>query len=137
MFAYLKYCKSKKSCLNTIDRINEEYRNNSKTNGLSSFENANIKRNYLVDLDIAYDDLAWVETSYLQCKSRALNIPIPSDWFTESYDLNRILSPQYQYELLKRIREERRARREPFLAWAGWIVGIIGATTGLVAVLMK
>lgn len=47
------------------------------------------------------------------------------------------LSISARHELEKAILEKKKIRREGFLAWAGWFVGILGALTGLASVLSK
>lgn len=84
-----------------------------------------------------------LHTNYLRSLAHKLDVPFP--WWEERSELwtqtkpssTHVLNTDGKHEVRKRIREEKRARREPFLAWAGWLVGILGALTGLASVLSK
>jgi hypothetical protein len=69
-------------------------------------------------------------------------VPLPDSadkelWEDQSYVRASVLTPKGFWELKKLIRQEKRERREVFLVWLAALTGIIGATTGLVAVIMR
>ena len=69
-----------------------------------------------------------------------LLVPIPdrSDkemWSEKHYDYGHVLTGKGIWEIKKLIRQEKRERREGFAFWLTASVGIIGAFTGLAAVL--
>ena len=69
-----------------------------------------------------------------------LLVPIPSRndkemWSEKHYDYGHVLTDKGIWEIKKLIRQEKRERREGFSFWLVALTGIIGATTGLVAVL--
>ena len=69
-----------------------------------------------------------------------LMVPLPDRednqfWQDEHYGFGRALTPKGFWELKKLIRQEKRERREGLVVWLAALTGIIGAITGLVAVL--
>lgn len=87
------------------------------------------------------EEIQRLHTEYLYGKAWQLDIPFPYKTIPHEYwrqtepSYSIVLSRAGKHALRELIRAESRARREPFLAWAGWLVGILGAVTGLVAVL--
>lgn len=71
-----------------------------------------------------------------------LMVPIPDRndkemWQEQPFSRRRILSSKGIWELKKLIRQEKRERREGFVVWLAASTGIIGAFTGLAAVLSR
>ncbi len=58
-------------------------------------------------------------------------------WCQRHYDYGYILTDKGIWEIKKLIRQEKRERREGFVIWLAALTGIIGATTGLAAVLSR
>lgn len=71
-----------------------------------------------------------------------LMVPLPDynnkeSWEQRYYGRGRVLTPKGFWELKKLIRQEKRERREGFVIWIAALTGIIGALTGLFAVILK
>ena len=71
-----------------------------------------------------------------------LMVPLPESkdkelWKDLHYAGGRALTDKGFWELKKLIRQEKRERREGFVVWLAALTGIIGATTGLAAVLSR
>ena len=69
-------------------------------------------------------------------------VPLPESkdkelWKDLYYAGGRALTSKGFWELKKLIRQEKRERREGFVVWLAALTGIIGATTGLAAVLSR
>ena len=82
---------------------------------------------------------------YLIVKAKSLIIPIPDFrgskiWkYTNEKTRSRhlILTDKGISELRAAIRKEKRERREPYVIWISLVIGLIAATTGLLAVILK
>lgn len=71
-----------------------------------------------------------------------LMAPLPDSkdkemWQEQSYSRRRVLTSKGIWELKKFIRQEKRERREGYIVWLAALTGIIGAITGLSAVLSR
>lgn len=71
-----------------------------------------------------------------------LLIPLPNyndkeHWARNLYDNSYVLTVKGIWELKKLIRQEKKERMEGFIIWILALTGIIGATTGLAAVLLR
>lgn len=74
--------------------------------------------------------------------SNRLMVPMPESkdkelWKDLGYVGGRALTDKGFWELNKLIRQEKRERREGFVVWLAALTGIIGALTGLAAVIFK
>lgn len=82
-----------------------------------------------------------VETHYHYLWSIRHGVPLPDvnsmEYWTVNDDGKHRLTDNGKHLLYKEICIKKQLNREPFIAWGGWIVGIIGAITGLAAVLTK
>ncbi len=58
-------------------------------------------------------------------------------WEKRYYGYGKNLTDKGLWEIKKLIREEKRQRREGFVVWMATLTGIIGAITGLVAVILR
>lgn len=58
-------------------------------------------------------------------------------WQEKHYSYGRTLTDKGIWEVKKLIRQEKRERREGFVVWLAALTGIIGAITGLAAVLTR
>ena len=81
-------------------------------------------------------------------KARKFMIPIPHQVFPKDKDENEnwefsppsgemLLKPQAMINLRRQVRREQKERREAATHWITVIVGLVGALTGLAAILMK
>lgn len=69
-------------------------------------------------------------------------VPLPESkdkelWKDLHYAQGRAMTDKGFWEIKKLIRQEKRERREGFVVWLASLTGIIGATTGLAAVLSR
>ena len=89
-------------------------------------------------------------TRYLVRQARRLYVPTPpvrkedgsesEYWYEGSLTFRRFLTPKGVAVLREEIRKERKARHELKSVWLPWlsaVTGILGAATGLVALLLK
>jgi hypothetical protein len=71
-----------------------------------------------------------------------LLVPIPEHsnkemWREKHYSYGDMLTDKGIWEIKKLIRQEKRERREGFIVWLAALTGIIGAITGLAAVMAR
>ena len=89
------------------------------------------------------DQIDILITSYLKSEANKLILPIPEDddikMWKEAPDMcpYKVLSEKGVTELRSAIRRERKERREAHISWIAIIIGLIGAITGLLAVILK
>lgn len=89
------------------------------------------------------DEIAYLKGQFLISKAERMSLPIPPvtdkyDVWGLSYHTNKwLLTNKGVMELRQIIRKEQKARLEIASHWAGIIIGIIGAITGLIAVITK
>ena len=96
-----------------------------------------------VDLNIIDDEIANLITQRLIFKAKRMLLPIPPvtdkeglwEW---SHYINRwSLTTKGIAEIRSLIRQERKEKLELVSHWATMLIGIIGAITGLIAVIMR
>lgn len=78
---------------------------------------------------------------FCQLANRLL-VPIPDRsnkemWREKHYSYGRTLTDKGIWEIKKLIRQEKRERREGFIVWLAALTGIVGAITGLAAILTR
>jgi hypothetical protein len=78
---------------------------------------------------------------FCQLANRLL-VPIPERgneemWCERYYGYGQTLTDKGIWEIKKLIRQEKRERREGFVVWLAALTGIVGAITGLAAVLTR
>jgi len=109
-----------------------------------------LSRKQLEELDAEEDSEIWpvleeinsLKTGRFCQVANRLMVPLPDHkdkelWQDQSYGRGRVLTSKGFWELKKLIRQEKRERREGFVVWLAALTGIIGATTGLAAVLTR
>jgi len=84
-------------------------------------------------------NIEFVITKYLRNRANELGIPLP-DYNDENHWQNDFgpsyyLTDKGKYEINKKIRQEMKERREPFIQILALIIGLLGALTGLVSIL--
>jgi len=94
-----------------------------------------LKYGLMVDIELIEDEINQLVTAHLLEKARQLFLPTSADLRQGNMTGLYYLTPNGIMTLRNRIREETAARRKAFLEWTSPIVGIIGATTGLLAVI--
>lgn len=95
---------------------------------------------YLNEEDLFQNEIASRETKFLTREARRYMIPVPPAKEGEGWERDRIDGRLYltfaaMRDLRNSIREERRLRAEPVTIWLPLAIGLIGAATGLAAVL--
>jgi len=140
MFEGIKYRWQLRNLENECSRIQKEYAK--RREGLSGQE---LERIYDEESSVIWPVLEGIDS----LKSRRLcyiahasMVPLPDGkdkelWREQSYSRERVLTSKGLWELKKLIREEKRERREGFVVWLAALTGIIGAITGLAAVLSR
>lgn len=111
---------------------------------------ASSKRDRQVELQLLDEEDASVRSEVLIAEARRLEVPIPpiydsqsiaqEEWEEGIYMYRWALSDLGRAKLREAIRSERRARHEDRIRWLAWatpFIGVIGAITGLVAVLTR
>lgn len=87
------------------------------------------------------EEIAWLVTSYLLSKANKRFLPYPSyregedPWERGHFTGKRYLTEKGISELRSRIRKEDRERFDLFLKIAAGLTGVIGALTGLIAIM--
>lgn len=144
MKAWLKYKWELLHALKERDKLTAPYDKQYKAAKKAEPNNPHLAEIYNeidLDLNILDTEIEDIHSRYLFRKVLNLGIPFPyiqprhKYWTQPGIGGPIVLTTEGKYEIRKLIRAEQKARREPFLAWAGWIVGILGALTGLVSVL--
>lgn len=84
-------------------------------------------------------EIEYVITKYLRSRANDLCIPLPQyhdeDYWHHEYGYHYILTDKGKYETTKKIRQELKERREPYIQILAILIGLIGALTGLFSVL--
>lgn len=84
-----------------------------------------------------------LKTLYLRGIGNKMSLPIPEMNSNEGYWETGHVTPEWRLtnkgitEIRRLIRKERKERLELFTLWASLLIGVIGALTGLAAVLKK
>jgi len=92
-----------------------------------------------MEFDLADDEINKLRTSILMKEARRYLLPTPSekgDWEDSKIDGRRFLTQGAQRALIVAIRAETKERAELFGLRVAGLTGVIGALTGLVAVLL-
>ena len=123
--------------LNEIQRTYAKHRK-----GLSGEELVQLRAEEGSEADPVLEKIDVLTTRRFCQIANRLMVPLPdrSDedlWEESPYGLGKVLTSKGIWELKKLIRQERRESREGFLWWLAALTGIVGAITGLVAVLTR
>lgn len=95
------------------------------------------------DFSLIEDKIAHLKTQYLISKAEKMSLPTPSvtdkDGLYEisNYTRKWCLTNKGISEIRKLIRQERKEKLELWSHWATILIGVIGAVTGLIAVIMR
>lgn len=137
-----------------VDRIKRDYDRDVERltqKGASHDEIHGLLQEASFETDMAQEQIQIVLSARLFHEANRLGIPSPrytdpdSDLWEQSHNGQVYLSLKGQSELRSRIRQEQKERREATAFWVkdilvpvlSVLLGIIGATTGLVAILRK
>jgi len=122
----------------TIRKIYNKMIAKEKLNNNNSDKIAVLKQNAMAECMNVDHEIDVHITEFLLNEARRLMIEIPRYEDTAFFQVNnfdRILTIKGIAYLNVKIRKEKKETREPFISYGSLIVGIIGATTGLIAVL--
>jgi len=95
------------------------------------------------ELDMINEEIAVLKTRYLRYRAEKKSLPIPQMndkdglWETGHYTGRWYLTNKGITELLSLIRKDRKERMEIFSYWVAILFGLIGAITGLIAVIKR
>lgn len=131
-----KLRKLEKEC----SRIHQIYSKHRK--GLSGNELEQLNAEESSEVWPVFEEIDQLKSRCFYQIAHRLMVPLPDEkdkelWQEQSYGWGRVLTSKGIWELKKLIRQEKRERREGFIVWLASLTGIIGAITGLAAVLTR
>jgi hypothetical protein len=140
MFEAIKYRWELRKLEKECDRITEPY--DKRRKGLSIQELEDLRSEIGSELAPVSEKINALKTSRFRQIANRLMVPLPESkdkklWEDLYYIGGRALTDKGFWELKKLIRQEKRERREGFVVWLAALTGIVGALTGLAAVLTR
>lgn len=140
MFEVIKYRWELRKLENECNKIAEPYEKLRK--GMSNQELEELRFEIGSELTPVSEKINALKTRRFRQIANRLMVPLPESkdkelWEYLPYIGGRALTDKGFWELKKFIRQEKRERREGFVVWLAASTGIIGALTGLAAVLMR
>jgi hypothetical protein len=150
MLDYLRFRYELWQCDRWARRISKKFdkeRKEAKARGAKSDELEGITSREMSELHWNDEDLMVAHTRRLSKMAHKLMIEVGGRWDPETKDdweegqqVYQYLTPKGMKKLREAIRAEQKARREMFLMWVPVIAGftgLVGAATGLIALLVK
>ena len=140
MFEAIKYRWELRKLEKKCNRITEPY--DKRRKGLSSQELEDLCSEIGSEISPVLEEINALKTRRFRQIANRLMVPLPESkdkelWEDLHYIGERALTDKGFWELKKLIRQEKRERREGFVVWLAALTGIVGALTGLSAVLMR
>ncbi len=140
MFEGMKYRWQLHKLENECSRIQKQYAKYKK--GLSGSKLQEVDSEEGSEIWPVLEEIDRLKSRRLCQIADRLMVPLPDiqdkeQWKEQSYGQGRVLTSKGLWELRKLVREEKRERREGFVVWLAALTGIIGAMTGLAAVLSR
>lgn len=140
MFEAIKYCLRLRKLETECSRIHGNYAGHRK--GLSGTELEQLLAEESSEVSPVLEQIDALKTARFFQIANRLMVPLPDyndkeSWEHRHYDRGRVLTSKGFWDLKKLIRQEKRERREGFIIWIAALTGIIGACTGLAAVIFK
>jgi hypothetical protein len=140
MFDAIKYRWKLRKLEKELSKIGDNFAKREK--GLIGEELERVEYDEWFELEPIYEEIVALKTKRFCQIANRLMVPLPdhSDkefWKYRSDERTLILTDKGFWELKKFIRQEKRERREGFVVWLAALTGIIGAITGLAAVLTR
>ena len=140
MFEFIKYRMELRKLEKEYSRIDREYTKHKK--GLSGEDLQNLLAEESSVICPILEKIDQLNSRRFCQIANKLMVPIPDRndkemWQEQPFSRRRILSSKGIWELKKLIRQEKRERREGYVVWLAASTGIIGAFTGLAAVLSR
>ena len=138
MFELIKYRWKLRKLEKESNRIDMNFEKNKK--GLSANDLEFLRAEVSSEIWPVFEEINQLKSRRFCQIANRLMVPLPNQkdkelWEEQSYTRIRVLTSKGIWELKKLIRQEKRERREGFVVWLAALVGIIGAITGLAAVL--
>ena len=140
MYKAIKYRWELRKLEKEYNRIDKSFKKDKK--GLSGEQLEILRGEVSSEIWPVYEKIEALKTRRFRQIANRLMIPLPESkdkelWTDLQYVEGRALTDKGFWELKKFIRQEKRERREGFVVWLAALTGIIGATTGLAAVLSR
>lgn len=140
MYKAIKYRWELRKLEKEYNRIDKSFKKDKK--GLSGEQLEILRGEVSSEIWPVYEKIEALKTRRFRQIANRLMIPLPESkdkelWTDLQYVEERALTDKGFWELKKLIRQEKRERREGFVVWLAALTGIIGATTGLAAVLSR
>jgi hypothetical protein len=103
---------------------------------------AKINNNEEIDMMEANEEISYFTTLHLIEEAQRLIVPIPPSegdeyWYTDTVFGRRHLTTAGVVKLRNDIRQERKARRDLPLVLLPMLIGLLGALTGLLAIILR
>ena len=141
MLDYLKYRWKLRSYLIEQQEIEARYQPRLDKARGNSEETQRINHEKTQEIIIVRDLILRLGTEYLYKKAakRILPTPFADEFWEDSFAIpgTKHLNEEGLLELRKTLREERQARSRSIVMWVSALTGLIGAATGLAAVLLS
>lgn len=140
MFEAIKYRWELQKLDKECNRIEKNFEKHKK--GLSGEHLELLRAEVSSEIWPVFEKIDALKTRRFRQIASRLMVPLPESkdkelWKDLHYAQGRALTDKGFWELKKLIRQEKRERREGFVIWLAALTGIIGATTGLAAVLSR
>lgn len=143
MFETIKYRCELRKLEKEYNRIHKSFEKNKK--GLSGKDVELLRSDVSSEIWPVYEKIEALKTSRFRQIADRLMVPLPESndkelWTDLQYAEGRALTDKGFWELKKLIRQDKRERREGLVIWLAILTaltGIIGAITGLAAVLSR
>ena len=140
MFEAIKYRSELQKLDKECNRIEKNFEKHKK--GLSGEQLELLRAEVSSEIWPVFEKNDALKTRRFRQIANRLMVPLPESkdkelWKDLHYAEGRALTDKGFWELKKLIHQEKRERREGFVVWLAALTGIIGATTGLSAVLSR
>ncbi len=140
MFEVLKYRRQLRKLENQVARMQNSYIELKKK--AHGDELAALIAEESSEIVPLFEEIDSIKTRRFRQIANKLMIPLPDYnnkdfWEQRYYGYGQNLTTKGFWELKKLLRQEDRERREGYMVWIAALTGIIGAITGLMAIIMK
>ncbi len=140
MFEVIKYRCNLRKLYNECNETENNFEKNKK--GLSGEQLELLRAEVSSEIWPVFEKIDALKTNRFRQIADRLMVPMPESkdkelWKELHYARGRALTDKGIWELKKLIRQEKRERREGFIVWLAVLTGIIGAATGMIAVIKR
>ncbi|MGC2459250.1 MAG: hypothetical protein WA435_14785 [Gallionellaceae bacterium] len=129
--------------MDKISRAHKDAEKNVREKGASSEALYQLGHEYCFEHLLADDEMIRLTSSHYVRLANRMLIPVPEfkteggAWMESEQTGLYHLTPQAVHELRATIRAEKKARREEWTIWLALMTGVIGALSGLIAIIKK